>query len=98
MNFFEWLGLSKFIKDTEPTNVIKFPELKTTPPMPYVVPPVPAPEPPAKIFYKIGTTDTNRLSLWVCGAEIVMTKGAVEKLIAQLELVKDQLYDEPEET
>ena len=42
--------------DTDPKNVIKLP----TPPR--LVPPVPAPEKPAKIFYKIGVTDNNRVS------------------------------------
>ena len=92
MNFLEWMGLSKLMKDTEPDNVIKFPE--KIPEMPKVVPPIPEPEKPTKIFYKIGLTDNNRVSLMLTSGEILMTKLGGQNLIEQLEVFINQLSDE----
>ncbi len=83
---FNWFGK----KDNNPTNVIPFPE-------PKAVPPVPAPEKPATIFYRFGVTDNNRLAFQMGYSEITMNKAGVQNLINQLEYFKLQLQDEDEE-
>lgn len=72
--------------------MIKFPEPKETSKMPYVVPPEPASE--AKIFYRIGVTDSNRVSFSMGYTEITMTKLGCQQMIDQLEVFKNQLHDE----
>lgn len=87
MNFLAWLGLKKMVDDTDPKNVIKFPELKT-------IPPVPVPEKPATIFYRFGVTDNNRVSFQMGYSEITMNKGGCQSLIDQLTFFMNQLADE----
>ena len=65
--------------------VIPFPELKAVP------------EQPAKVFYRIGVTDKNRVALSMGMMEITMTKAGVENLIQQLQVFRDQLTDEQDE-
>jgi hypothetical protein len=50
--------------------------------------------PPAKIFYRIGVTDSNRISFQMGHSEITMTKLGVRNLIDQLEMFQGQLSDE----
>jgi ABC-type lipopolysaccharide export system ATPase subunit len=73
-------------------NVVKFPELKTAPP------PMPAIEEPAKIFYRIGVTDNNRVAFSMGYSEITMTKLGCEQMIEQLEVFMNQLNDEEQNT
>jgi hypothetical protein len=62
---------------------------------PTVVPPVPEPEQPATVFYRIGVTNKNRLAFQMGYSEITMNKEGVENLIRQLEVFKEQLaYEE----
>lgn len=75
------------------SNVVKFPESK----IPYVVPPVPVPERPATVFYRLGVTDTNTIAFSMGMTEITMTKSGVQALIEQLQVFRDQLADEQEE-
>ena len=87
---FDWF------KKPDYSNVVKFPEqLKAVPENPYIVPPVPAPE--AKIFYRIGATDTNRVAFSMGTMEITMNKVGVQNLIEQLAVFRDQLEDEDDE-
>lgn len=72
-------------------NVVPFPEK-----IPYIVPPEPEPEAPAIVFYRIGVTDKNRISLSMGMTEITMTKTGVQSLIEQLQVFRDQLSDEAE--
>ena len=72
-------------------NVVPFPE-KT----PYIVPPVPEPEKPAIVFYRLGVTDSNRLALSMGMTEITMNKIGVQSFIEQLQVFRDQLTDEDE--
>ena len=68
-------------------NVIPFPDT-----VPYIVPP--APEEPAKVFYRIGVTDKNSVAFSMGMTEITMTKAGVQSLIEQLQVFRDQLLDE----
>lgn len=71
--------------------VIPFPELKSTPA------PAPEPEKPAKIFYRMGVTDNNRVAFSMGYSEITMTKLGVQNMIDQLTVFRDQLHDEVDE-
>jgi hypothetical protein len=78
-----------------PENVVQFPEPKLVPSMPKVEPP--KPEKPTTTFYRLGLTDNNRVSLSMGYSEITMTTIGINNMIAQLEVFRDQLYDETEE-
>ena len=69
------------------SKVIPFPDK-----VPYIVP-----EEPAKIFYRIGVTDQNRIALSMGMTEITMTRAGVQNLIEQLQVFRDQLQAETEE-
>ena len=71
--------------------VIPFPELKVAPP------PMPAVEPPAKIFYRMGLTDNNRVAFSMGYSEITLSKLGVEHMIQQLQVFRDQLSDEADD-
>jgi hypothetical protein len=73
------------------SKVIPFPALKAAPE------PEPEPEQPAKIFYRLGLTDNNRLAFSMSYGEVTMNRDGVERLIAQLEFYRDQLDEETEE-
>jgi hypothetical protein len=73
------------------SKVIPFPELKVAPP------PMPEVEKPAKIFYRLGLTDDNRVALSVGIMEITMSKVGVEHMIQQLQVFRDQLEDESDQ-
>jgi hypothetical protein len=73
------------------SKVIPFPALKAAPA------PEPEPEQPAKIFYRLGLTDNNRVAFSLSYGEVTMNRGGVERLIAQLEFYRDQLDEETEE-
>jgi hypothetical protein len=68
--------------------VIQFPELKAAPK------PAPEPEKPAKIFYRLGLTDNNRVAFSMGYTEVTMNSAGVQRLIDQLEFYKSQLDDE----
>jgi hypothetical protein len=89
MKFFDWFG-----RGDKPDNVVEFPTPKT---VPYIVPPVPEPEKPARVFYRLGVTDNNRVALSMGMSEITMTKAGVENLIQQLQVFRDQLHEEQDE-
>jgi hypothetical protein len=94
-----WLNMKEnnmfdFFKKRDYSNVVKFPEVKT----PYIVPDAPEPpKPEAKIFYRIGATDSNRVSFSMGHMEITMTKLGCQNMIDQLEVFMNQLHDEGEE-
>lgn len=78
----------KVVKE-EDSNVVDFPkEYKE-----YIEPK----EKPATVFYRIGTTDNNRISFQMGYSEITMNKDGVNNLIRQLETFRDQLTDEDQE-
>jgi len=103
-NMFEWFGktfgreysTADTVSDMEKigsdmSKVIPFPELKA----------VPTPEPevgkPAKIFYRLGLTDNNRVALSMGIMEITMSKVGVEHMIQQLQVFRDQLTEDDDE-
>jgi hypothetical protein len=73
------------------SKVIQFPELKAVPE------PQPEPEQPAKIFYRLGLTDNNRVAFSLSYGEVTMNRDGVQRLIDQLEFYRDQLDEETEE-
>ena len=73
-------------------NVVPFPEK-----VPYIVPPVPVPEMPAKVFYRLGITDSNRVAFSMGPTEITMTKAGIQNLIEQLAVFRDQLQEDQDE-
>ena len=56
--------------------------------------PIIPPEQPTKVFYRIGVTDDNTVSLQVGYSELTMTRQGVENLIQQLQVFRDQLTSE----
>ena len=51
-------------------------------------------EKPAKIFYRIGVTDNNRVSLQMGYGEITMNSEGVKNLIDQLSVFKKQIEEQ----
>lgn len=74
-------------------NVVKFPELKSVPPIPEVQPPAPKEKDPIT-FYRLGLTDNNRVSLSMGYTEITMSAKGCQQMIDQLKFFQSQLYDE----
>ena len=72
------------------SKVVPFPELKAVPA------PEPEPEKPGRVFYRLGLSDNNRVSLSMYYGEILMNGPGVQRLIDQLEFYKSQLEDEDE--
>lgn len=75
----------------EASNVYNLPKPKLVDPTP------PKPEPkeePAKIFYRLGLTDNNRVSFQMGYSEITMNKAGCQQMIEQLEFFQSQLYDD----
>jgi len=78
-------------KKGDESNVVPFPERKA------YNPPEPPVEEPARIFYRLGVTDRNRLAFSMGVMEITMTKAGVQNLIEQLQVFRDQLEDETDQ-
>lgn len=74
------------------SKVIPFPE--KTPPVPEVQPPK---EKPAQTYYRLGMTDTGRVSFQMGYSEITLNRQGIDNLIKQLEVFRDQLEDQEEE-
>jgi hypothetical protein len=85
-------------KDKAPSNVVPFPEPKSVPKMPEVVPPE-EPKKPATTYYRLGFTSDNRVSLQMGYSEITMNRQGIDNLIKQLAVFRDQIpeTDEDEE-
>ena len=103
---FDWFGKTfsrrDYLKDDrsdmekvadDMNKVIKFPELKSVPPMPQVEPPK---DPPGKVYYRLGLTDNNRVALSMYYGEITMNRAGVQGMIDQLSFYRDQLDEEEE--
>jgi hypothetical protein len=89
MKLFDFFTRKPKVDDS---NVVKFPKLtQPIPPVPETIPPK---EEPAKIFYRFGVTDNNRLAFSMYYGEITMNKAGVQNLIDQLEFFKSQITDE----
>ena len=79
---------SKDSPDDAKDNVYTLPKLVETPK------PAPKKEEPAKIFYRLGLTDNNRVAFQMGYSEITMSAQGCQQMIDQLEFFKSQLYDE----
>jgi hypothetical protein len=77
----------------EASNVYNLPKLKTVTPIPEV-----KKEEPAKIFYRLGLTDNNRVAFSMGYTEITMNHEGVQQMIDQLTFFQSQLYDEGDTT
>jgi len=76
-----------FFRKREYSNVVKFPE----------PPKMPPPKSETKVFYRIGVTDDNTVSLQVGYSELTMNRTGVDNLIQQLQVFRDQLTNEQDE-
>ena len=82
---FNWFGN----KDNVPSNVVKFPEPKA---VPYIEPP--KKEEPAKIYYRFGMTDNNRVAFSMGHTEVTMNKQGCQNLIDELTFYMNKIQDE----
>ena len=73
------------------SKVVPFNELKAVPA------PEPEPEKPGRVFYRLGLSDNNRVSLSMYYGEILMNGPGVQRLIDQLEFYKSQLSEDETE-
>ncbi len=98
---FDWFGKTfgrgKYPQDSrsdlekvadDMNKVIKFPELKLP------APPAPEVEKPAKVYYRLGLSDTNRVAFSMGYGEILMNKEGCQNLIDQITFFMNQLEDE----
>ncbi len=79
-------------KTKDEDNVVKFPELKSVPPVPEVTPPVKEKDPVT--FYRLGLTDNNRVSFYMGYSEITMSRQGVQQMIDQLKFFQSQIDDD----
>lgn len=91
MSFLSFLGFGKMVKDG--AEVLDFPKPKAVPKMPEVQPPAPKEE-PAKIYYRLGLTDNNRVAFSMGYSEITMNHAGCQQMIDQITFFQSQLYDE----
>jgi hypothetical protein len=89
-NFFRQKPAKEFVDET--SNVYNLPKPKAVPPVPEVTPP--KKEDPAKIFYRLGLTDNNRVAFSMGYSEILMTHAGCQQMIDQLTFFQSQLYDD----
>lgn len=87
-NFFRSKTAKDYLDETK-DNVYNLPKPKAVPPMPEV-----KKEEPAKIFYRLGLTDNNRVAFSMGYSEITMSRQGVQQMIDQLEFFQSQLTDE----
>jgi hypothetical protein len=80
---FDWF------KRPDYSNVIKFPEPKAVPPVPYIEQPK-----PEETYYSIGITSENRVTLRMGYSTLTMNHKGCEDLIEQLEVFMKQIKEE----
>ncbi len=88
MSFLSFLGFGKMVKDG--ADVLEFPKPKA---VPQVEPPKPKEE-PAKIYYRLGLTDNNRVAFSMGYSEITMNHEGCQQMIDQLKFFQSQLHSE----
>lgn len=76
--------------DEAKDNVYNLPKPKAVPP---VVPPKPK-EPDAKVYYRLGLTDNNRVAFQMGYSEITMNYEGCQQMIEQIEFFQSQLHDD----
>ena len=89
-DFFKRKTAKDFMQDARDTYGL--PEPKETPSMP-PVPPNPAKD-DAKIFYRFGVTDNNRIAFSMGYSEITMNKAGCQQLIDQVTFFMSQLEED----
>ena len=77
------------------SNVVKFPEPKAVPPVPYIE--QPKQESKARTYYTFGLTDDNRMAFTMGYTTLTMNREGIQSLIEQLEFFKNQLCEEEDE-
>jgi hypothetical protein len=77
---FDWF------KKSDHSNVIKFPETKAVPNVPYIEQPK-----SEELHYSIGITSEDRIALKIGYTTLTMNKAGCEDLIEQLEVFVKQL-------
>jgi hypothetical protein len=80
---FDWFKKSDY------SNVVKFPEPKSMPSVPYVEQPA-----PEEIHYTIGTTNENRIALKIGYTTLTMSHRGCADLIEQLTVFMKQIKEE----
>lgn len=83
---FNWFGKNS---NETTSNVYNLPALKSVPEVE-----LPKKEEPAKIYYRLGLTDNNRVALSMGYTEITMNYAGCQQMIDQLTFFQSQLYDE----
>lgn len=76
----------------EASNVYNLPAPKIVPPVPEVKPP--KKEEDAKIYYRLGLTDNNRVAFSMGYSEITMNREGIQQMIDQLTFFQSQLDDD----
>lgn len=89
MGFLSFLGFQKVVEDG--AKVLDFPKPRVVPPVPEVKPPK---EEPAKIFYRLGMTDNNRVAFSMGQMEITMNYEGCQQMIDQITFFQSQLRNE----
>ena len=80
------------MKDTDPSNVVKFPEPKVVPTVQETQPTASKPSP---TVYRIGKTEDGKVTLSLgdySGTVVTMNNAGVDQLIRMLEAAKDPEY------
>lgn len=90
-NFFGKKTTRDFMEEAKETYGI--PEQK---PM-WTVPPEPEQEEDAKVFYRFGVTDKNRVAFSMGYREITLNKAGCQQMIDQLTFFMNQIEDETDE-
>lgn len=87
---FDFFKFKKNVEE-EASNVYNLPKPKLVPPMPEVE--LPKKEEPAKIFYRLGLTDDNRVAFSMGYSEITMNHAGCQQMIDQIKFFQSQLHD-----
>lgn len=86
---FDWFSKKDAYSDSAKDNVYNLPKLSAVPEVA-----LPKKEEPAKIYYRLGLTDNNRIAFSMGYTEILMTSVGCQQMIDQLEFFQSQLYDD----
>lgn len=91
IKMFNWFKGKKEETET-PSNVVPFPKPELVP-----TPETEEPEEPAKIYYRLGLTDNNRVAFSMGYSEITLNKEGCQQMIDQLAFFQSQLHEEVKE-
>ena len=88
-DFFRRKTAKEFVD--EASNIYNLPKPKLVPPIPEVTPP--KKEEPAKVYYRLGLTDNNRVAFSMGYSEITMNHAGCQQMIDQIKFFQSQLHD-----